>query len=126
MYTTGWITANDLTLTFDGRGRLWHFRSTAHRTPAIDATVQGTDLVISLEVPGTVPGDLAVELDGRVLKITGASTAVRGLVATVGLPGKAELHTLETAYGDGAFEVRVPLVPVAVETPEPEAVAVAC
>jgi HSP20 family molecular chaperone IbpA len=126
MYSTAWITSNDLSLTFDGRGRLWSFRSTTHRTPALDATVEGTELVITLDTPGAGPGDLAVELDGRVLKVTGETGSVRGLVATVGLPKRVELHALETAYGDDTFVVSVPLVPATVAAPETEAVPVAC
>ena len=43
----------------------------------------------------------------------------------VGLPKRVELHTLQTSYGDGVFEVRVPLVP-AIVAAEAEAVPVAC
>jgi HSP20 family molecular chaperone IbpA len=126
MFTTHWITAHDLSLVFDPHGRLWHFRSTSHSTPPIGAALEGTDMVITLATPGTGPGDLAVELDGRVLKIIGEAGNVRGLVATVGLPRRVELHALETAYGDDAFVVRVPLAPAIVQAPEPQAVPVAC
>lgn len=126
VYTTDWITSHDLSLVFDPRGRLWQFRSTAYRAPAVGAAVEDGELVVTLEAPGAHPGDLAVELDGRVLKITGEAGSARGLVATVGLPGRVALHALTTAYADGAFEVRVPLGPAPAETPAAEAVPVAC
>ncbi len=126
MYSTAWITAHDLSLVFDPQGRLWHFRSTSHSAPSIGAALEGTDMVITLATPGAGPGDLAVELDGSVLKITGEAGSLRGLVATVGLPKHVELHALETAYGDDAFVVRVPLAPATLEAPERQAVPVAC
>ena len=125
MYSTDWITANDLSLTFDGQGRLWHFRSTKAHGHPVRATLDGTDLVVTVEAPGVRPGDLDVQIEDAVLHIVD-STVERPTATRVGLPRRAELHTLQTAYGDGTFEVRVPLVPATVLTPEPEFVPVAC
>jgi HSP20 family molecular chaperone IbpA len=129
MNSTDWITSHDLSLMFDPSGRLWHFRSTTHRIP-IQATLDGTELVVTLATDGAQPGDFTVQLDGDVLEIHGAGEDAHRVVATVGLPRRVELHTLRTAYGDDHFEVRVPLVATApssaVEAAEPEAVPVAC
>ncbi len=120
MSSTEWIAANDLSLTFDTMGRMWHFRSTTPHGRPVHATLDGTDLVITVEAPGAQPGDLDVALDDSVLEIVSAGAAP----TRVGLPRRVELHTLETAYGDDTFEVRVPLVPVA-RAAEREAVPVA-
>jgi HSP20 family molecular chaperone IbpA len=125
VYSTDWITTNDLTLTFDGQGRLWHFRPTKTYGHPVQARLVGTDLVVTVVAPGVRPGDLDVQLEDAVLQIMD-SAGERPTATRVGLPGRAELHTLQTAYGDGTFEVRVPLAPVTVLTPEPEAVPVAC
>lgn len=121
MTSTEWIAGNDLSLTFDGQGRLWHFRSTRPHGRPVHASLEGTDLVITVEAPGVQPGAFDVELTAGVLEIVSGGAPTR-----VGLPRHVELHTLETAYGDGTFAVRVPLVPAAaVATPEREAVPVA-
>lgn len=125
MYSTDWITANDLSLTFDGQGRLWHFRSTKAHGHPVRATLDATDLVVTVEAPGVRPGDLDIQIEDAVLHIMD-SAGERPAATRVGLPRRVELHTLQTAYGDGTFEVRVPLVPATVVTPEPEAVPVAC
>jgi HSP20 family molecular chaperone IbpA len=126
MYSTEWIANNDLSLAFDGTGRLWKFRSNAAYGRPVSATLQDTDLVITVEAPGVRPGDLDVALDGSVLEIVGTGAA-KGAPTRVGLPKRVELHTLATSYDDGRFEIRVPLVPATtVATPELETVPVAC
>ena len=120
MPSTEWIATNDLTLTFDATGRMWHFRSTTPHGRPVHASLDGTDLVITVDAPGAQPGDLDVALDDGALEIVSAGVAP----TRIGLPKPVELHTLETAYGHGTFEVRVPLVPAA-RTAEPELVPVA-
>ncbi len=125
MNSTDWITGNDLSLTFDRQGRLWHFRSTTDPRPSGARSSDGTDLVVTVEAPGVRPGDLDVQLEDAVLHIMD-SAGERPTATRVGLPRRVELHTLQTAYGDGTFEVRVPLVPATVVNPAPEAVPIAC
>lgn len=126
MYSTEWIANNDLSLTFDGTGRLWKFRAANAYGRPVSAALQGTDLVITVEAPGVKPGDLDVALDDGVLEVVGTGAA-KGAPTRVGLPKRVELHALETSYGDGRFEIRVPLVPAtAVATPEPETISAAC
>jgi hypothetical protein len=123
------ITENDVTLTFDSRGRLWTFRSASPTAQAMNAVVDGTDLVVTVAARDAHPGDIEVDVRDDVLEITNAHLRARGATCSIRLPKHAEMHTLQTAYRDDAFEVRVPLMPAAEQSTDAavlEAEAVAC
>jgi HSP20 family molecular chaperone IbpA len=131
MKSTDWILKHDLSLMFDAGGRLWRFRpnTSAHGTQPVEAHMDGTDLVVAAALTGIRPGDVDVQVNGDVLEIRGITPTAGTLACDVGLPMHADMNTIETAYSDGAFEVRVPtraLVETpAVETPALEKTAVA-
>ena len=124
MRSIAWLTRHDLSLTRDNEGRLWRFRPTAgvHGKQPVDARMAGTDILVTVEAPGVQPGDIDVQIRGDVLEIRGIAPNVSTLAADVGLPVRVDMHTLETAYSDGVFEVRVPTrtavkMPSAARTP---------
>lgn len=120
MKSTTWIMEHDLSLTFDPQGRLWRFRATAeHGTQPVDASMDGSDLVISVTVPNIQPGEIDIQVRGDVLEIRGTAAGTKALICNVGLPLAPEMHTLETSYRDGAFDVRVPLAPATVTVQAP-------
>jgi HSP20 family molecular chaperone IbpA len=118
MKSTAWLARHDLNLTFDPRGRLWRFRPTSsvHGKQPVDAHMDGPDIVVTAEVPGVQPGDIDVQILGDVLQIRGIAARTGTLASDVGLPAHVDMHTIETTYSDGVFEVRVP-TRTAVETP---------
>jgi HSP20 family molecular chaperone IbpA len=131
MKTTAWLTGHDLSLTFDSRGRFWQFRpstSTQEEQP-LDAHLAGTDIVVTVAVPGVQPGDMDVHIDGDVLEIRGIAPRISPVSYDVGLPMRVDINTVETVYGDGTFAVHMPLKAAAqtpvVETPAPELAQVA-
>ena len=124
MKSTDWILNHDLSLMFDAGGRLWVFRPTTNApgSQQVEARMDGTDLVVTAAVPGIKPGDVDVQVHDDVLEIRGIAIATSTLACDVGLPLRAGMHTIETAYTDGVFEVRVPTriaaqEPVAERTP---------
>jgi HSP20 family molecular chaperone IbpA len=126
MKTTAWLTGHDLSLTFDSQGRFWRFRPSASApgSQSVDAHLAATDIVVTVAVPGVLPGDLDVQIRGDVLEIRGIAPSTGALTYDVGLPLHADMNTVETVYGDGVFEVHVPLR-AAVETPSAELAPVA-
>ena len=93
---------------------------TAVRAAAASArATDGTDLVITVTVPGIKPGDIDVQAHGDVLELRGIAPTAGSLACDIGLPVRADMNTIETAYADGTFEVRVPTRTV-VETPAVE------
>ena len=131
MKSTDWILKHDLSLMFDAGGRLWRFRpeTSAHGVQPVEANADGTDLVITVTVPGLKPGDIDVQAHGDVLKLRGIAPTAATLACDIGLPVRADMNTIETAYADDTFEVRVPTRTVvetpAIETPAVENIALA-
>jgi HSP20 family molecular chaperone IbpA len=125
MKSTDWILKHDLSLMFDAGGRLWRFRpeTSAHGVQPVEANTDGTDLVITVTVPGIKPGDIDVQAHGDVLELRGIAPTAGTLACAVGLPLRADMNTIETAYADGTFEVRVP-IRTAIEMPAVAAPAV--
>ena len=110
MKSVAWLMRHDLSLTFDEGGNLWRFRprASAHGTQPVHARMDGADIVVAVEVAGVRPGDMDVHVRGDVLEIRGIAAATSSVASDVGLPVRVDLHSLETAYDDGVFEVRVP------------------
>jgi len=129
MEFTEQITQQDLTLRFDGRGRLWKFRPANTQDPTIvDAHLIDNEIVVAAAIPGVQPGDVDVQIEGNVLEMTGRA-AMNGAVAhKVGLPGRMDLNKVQTVYKDGALEVHLltatPCAPTA--APATELAGAAC
>jgi hypothetical protein len=104
-----WVLEHDLSLTFDGTGRLWKFRPTksAHGLQPVDASMVDSTIVISVTVPGIEAGDVDLCVDGDVLQIRGKTDRTMELAADVGLPMAFGLEQLETAYADEALAIKV-------------------
>jgi len=122
-----WLIENDLSLTFDNRGRLWKFRTThsRHGSRPVDARLTHTAIAITVTVPGLESGDVDLHATDNVLQIRGRADRTIDLACDVALPRKIDMDVLETAYADGVLEIRVPLVaPRAESTIESIAVAV--
>jgi HSP20 family molecular chaperone IbpA len=107
-----WLIENDLSLTFDNRGRLWKFRPThsRHGKQPVDARLTTTAIVITVTVPGLESGDVDLHATDNVLQIRGRADRTIDLACDVALPRKVDLDVLETAYAGGILEIRVPLV----------------
>jgi HSP20 family molecular chaperone IbpA len=130
MKSTAWLAGHDLSLTFDRKGRLWQFRSArSARGPQPVASVADGSIEVSVQVPGIQPGDLDVRIRGDVLEIRGKNAVTSHLSWDVGLPVAVELDSIETAYGEDEFGVRLPMTPAvespAIETPAIEPIPVA-
>ena len=95
-----WLIENDLSLTFDNRGRLWKFRPThsRHGAQPVDARLTGTAIVITVTVPGLESGDVDLHATDNVLQIRGRADRTIDLACDVALPRKVDLDVLETAY----------------------------
>ena len=115
------LVEHDLSLTFDGQGRLWRFRSTAGAENArvaanaaetgditLDAHMTVAGLVVTLGFPGIQPGDVEINLDGNVLQLDGRGSKKGALAYTVALPRRIAIGSVETAYSPGHFEVLLP------------------
>ena len=125
MKSTAWVAEHDLSLLFDDTGRLWRFRPAKSAPgPQPVATVDDGAIVVSVQVPGIEPGDLDVSIRGDVLEISGKNVVTSRLSWGVGLPVPVELDSIETAYSEDEFEVRLPLK-AATETPSLEPIKVA-
>jgi hypothetical protein len=104
-----WITKHDLSLTFDGSGRLWKFRPTtaAHGHQPVDASVVDKTIVLSVTLPGIEAGDVDLCVNGDVLQIRGKTDRTMDLACDVGLPMTFGLEQLETAYANEALAIKV-------------------
>jgi HSP20 family molecular chaperone IbpA len=107
-----WLIENDLSLTFDNRGRLWKFRPThsRHGAQPVDARLTGAAIVITVTVPGLESGEVDLRATDSVLQIRGRADRTIDLACDVALPRKVDLDVLETAYRGGVLEISVPLV----------------
>ena len=107
-----WLIENDLSLTFDNRGRLWRFRPThsRHGAQPVDARLTHTAIVITVTVPGLESGEVDLRATENVLQIRGRADRTIDLACDVALPRKVDLDVLETAYRGGVLEISVPLV----------------
>jgi HSP20 family molecular chaperone IbpA len=109
MKTQDWLTAHDLSLTFDGAGRLWKFRPTtsAHGLQPVDAGIADGILVITVTIPDIESGDVDLSVMGDVLQIRGKTDRTMDLACDVGLPMTFSLEQLETAYANEALAIKV-------------------
>jgi HSP20 family molecular chaperone IbpA len=125
MKSTEWFAAHDLSLAFDGSGRLWRFRPATSAPGSQPAAVLADGaIVVSMQMPGIEPGDLDVSVRDDVLEIRGKNSVTSHLSWDVGLPVPVELDSIETAYRDDEFEVRLPMT-AAAEAPSIEPIRVA-
>jgi HSP20 family protein len=92
-------------------------------TPALDAFHTKTDMVLRYEVPGVLPSDLEVRVDGRVLYVRGvrrppADVAPPELTMraervfgefdrSIALPEGTDPHGVRASYLHGVLEIRV-------------------
>ena len=122
-----WVIEHDLSLTFDGTGRLWKFRPTksAHGLQPVDASIVDKTIVISVTVPGIEAGDVDLCVNGDVLQIRGKTDRTMDLACDVGLPMAFGLDQLETAYAGEALAIKV-LPPSRARKTIDENVQVAC
>jgi HSP20 family molecular chaperone IbpA len=128
MMTTEKLTQHDLSITFDGMGRMWKFRPSngVHGHQPVDARLTPQAIVLSVTVPGLQCGDVDLSASDEVLHVRGRSDQTMHLAADVAMPRRVDLDVLETAYTDGVLEISVPLVaPRKAESPI-EHIAVAC
>jgi hypothetical protein len=104
-----WITEHDLSLTFDGTGRLWKFRPTtaARGSEAVNAGIVDQTIVITVAAPGIKSGDIDLCVDGDTLQISGKTDRTKDLTCDVGLPMAISLEQLETAYAGEALAIKV-------------------
>lgn len=125
--TTERLSQNDLSITFDGNGRMWKFRpsNAAHGRQPVDARPTPRAIVLTVSVPGLKSGDVDLSATGEVLHVRGRSDGTMHLAADIGMPRRVDLDVLETAYTDGVLEIRVPLIAPREETTI-EHIAVAC
>ena len=128
MMTTEKLTEHDLSITFDGNGRMWKFRPSngVHGHQPVDARLAAKAIVLSVTVPGLQCGDVDLSATDEVLHVRGRSDDTMHLAADVAMPRRVDLDVLETAYTDGVLEISVPLIaPRKAESPI-EHIAVAC
>ena len=112
MYTEE-LTQHDLSLTFDGKGRMWKFRpsNAVHGRQPVDAHIDGGDtIVLTVTVRGLKSGDVDLSATDDVLHVRGRSVDTVQLAADIAMPRRVDLDVLETAYINGVLEIRVPLV----------------
>ena len=128
MMTTEKLTERDLSITFDGNGRMWKFRPSngVHGHQPVDARLTRGAIVLSVTVPGLQCGDVDLSATDEVLHVRGRSDDTMHLAADIAMPRRVDLDVLETAYTDGVLDIRVPLIaPRKAESPI-EHIAVAC
>ncbi len=127
MQSQDWLTEHDLSLTFDGTGRLWKFRpqAAAHGHQPVDAHITDNAIEITVTVPGIECGDVDLHVKGDVLEIRGKSDRTMDLAADVALPMTFGLDQLETRYAGEALAIRV-LPPAKARKTVIETVQVAC
>lgn len=112
MKTQNWLTAHDLSITFDDAGRMWKFRPTnaAHGRQPVEARLTARAIVLTVTVPGIKSGDVDLSATGDVLHVRGRSDDTMHLAADIGLPRRVDLDVLETSYAGGELEIFVPLI----------------
>ena len=127
MMTTEKLTEHDLSITFDGNGRMWKFRpsNAAHGHQPVDAHLTAEAIVLTVTVPGLQCGDVDLSATDEVLHVRGRSDETMHLAADVAMPRRVDLDVLETAYTDGVLDIRVPLIAPRKESTI-ESIAVAC
>ena len=127
MMTTEKLTQHDLSITFDGNGRMWKFRpsNSAHGHQPVEARLEAGAIVLSVTVPGLQCGDVDLSATGEVLHVRGRSDETMHLAADIAMPRRVDLDVLETAYTDGVLDIRVPLIAPRKESTI-ESIAVAC
>ena len=92
-------------------------------TPALDAFHTETDMVLRYEVPGVLPGDLEVRVDGRVLYVRGVRRAPNDAAPqeltmraervfgsfdrSIALPEGTDPDGVRASYLHGVLEIRV-------------------
>ena len=103
------LTEHDLTLTFDGNGRLWKFRpaTAPHGHQPVGAGIVGDEIVVTVDVPGIAPGDVDLRASGHVLEIRGKTDLAMDLACDVAMPMAFGLDQLETAYANEALAIKV-------------------
>ena len=103
------LTEHDLSLTFDGNGRLWKFRpaDAAHGHQPVDARIIDDTIVVTVDVPDMAPGDVDLHVKGHVLQIRGKTDRTMDLACDVALPMAFGLDQLETVYADKALAISV-------------------
>jgi HSP20 family molecular chaperone IbpA len=128
MMTTEKLTQHDLSITFDGSGRMWKFRPSngVHGHQPVDARLTPRAIVLSVTVPGLQCGDVDLSATGEVLHVRGRSDETMHLAADVAMPRRVDLDVLETAYSHGVLEIRVPLIAPRKDESPIEHIAVAC
>jgi HSP20 family molecular chaperone IbpA len=124
---TDQLTEHDLTITFDGTGRMWKFRRTrpAAGAPGVDARLTPKAIVLSVTAPGLQCGDADLSASGAVLHVRGRN-AQAILSADIALPRHVDLDVLETAYDGDVLEITVPLIAPRTAASSVESIAVAC
>ena len=128
MMTPDWLTEHDLSITFDGNGRMWKFRpsNAAHGHQPVDARLTPQAIAITVTVPGLKSGDVDLSATGDVLHVRGRSDETMHLAADIGMPRRVDLDVLETAYTDGVLEISVPLIAPRKARAPSSSIAVAC
>ena len=103
------LTEHDLTLTFDGSGRLWKFRpaTAPHGHQPVGAGIVDDKIVVTVDVPGIAPGDVDLRASGHVLEIRGKTDLTMDLACDVAMPMAFGLDQLETAYANEALAIKV-------------------
>lgn len=103
------LTEHDLSLTFDGNGRLWKFRpaTAVHGHQPVGAGIVDDKIVVTVDVPGIAPGDVDLRANGDVLEIRGKTDLTMDLACDVAMPMAFGLDQLETVYADRALAIRV-------------------
>jgi HSP20 family molecular chaperone IbpA len=125
---TDQLTEHDLSITFDGTGRMWRFRPTrpAKDSPLVDARLAPRAIILSVTVPGLRCGDADLSATGAVLHVRGRNARTRSLAVDIALPRRVDLDVLETAYDGDVLEIRVPLIAPRTAEHAVEKIAVAC
>ena len=82
------LTEHDLSLTFDGNGRLWKFRpaTAVHGHQPVGAGIVDNMIVVTVDVPGIAPGDVDLRANGHVLEIRGKTDLTMDLACDVAMP----------------------------------------
>jgi len=127
MMTTEKLAEHDLSIAFDGNGRMWKFRpsNAAHGHQPVDAHLTSKAIVLTVTVPGLQCGDVDLSATDEVLHVRGRSDETMHLAADIAMPRRVDLDVLETAYTDGVLDIRVPLIAPRKESTI-ESIAVAC
>ena len=100
---------HDLSLKFDGEGRLWRFRPVGRPRQPLEAYPTDHEIIVVLRHADIKPGDFELDIEDRALPVKGKRASTKDVDLTVWLPWEFRLGDLEAAYHNDLLELHLPL-----------------